>query len=117
MPIMIWGGLGGHDGQRPVGRFGQDAGVKPLLFFEGHPVIFNEHRESGPRFNVSSERRRSLSSIESPSIYCGVNFRCWLEQKLLSIWKILLIPYHVSLLLFRTQFKSAFRLKSQACTC
>ncbi len=32
-------------------------GVTPLLFFEGHPGIFNDHRELGPRFNVSSERR------------------------------------------------------------
>ncbi len=28
-----------------------------LLFIEGHPGIFNDHRESGPRFNVSSEGR------------------------------------------------------------
>ncbi len=28
-----------------------------LLFFEGHPGIFNDYRESGPRFNVSSEGR------------------------------------------------------------
>ncbi len=55
--ISVWGWLGGHDGQRPVGEFGQDAGVTPLLFFEGHPGICNDHRESGPRFNVSSERR------------------------------------------------------------
>ncbi len=26
----------------------------PLLFFEGHPRIFIDHRKSGPRFNVSS---------------------------------------------------------------
>ncbi len=26
--------LGGHDGQRPMGEFGQDAEGKPLLFFE-----------------------------------------------------------------------------------
>ncbi len=32
-----WEILGGHDGQRPMGEFGQ---VTPLLFFEGHPVIF-----------------------------------------------------------------------------
>ncbi len=38
-----------------MGKFGQDAGVTPLLFFEGHPEIFNDHRESGPQFNVSSE--------------------------------------------------------------
>ncbi len=29
----------------------------PLLFFEGHPGIFNDDRESGPWFNVSSEGR------------------------------------------------------------
>ncbi len=29
---QIWGLLGGHDGQRPVGEFGQDAEVTPLLF-------------------------------------------------------------------------------------
>ncbi len=33
-PISVWGWLGGHDGQRPVGKFGQDAGVTPLLFFD-----------------------------------------------------------------------------------
>ncbi len=39
-----------------MGKFGQDAGVTPLLFFEGHPgIFFNDHRESGAQFNVSSE--------------------------------------------------------------
>ncbi len=56
-PISVWGLLGGHDGQRPMGKFGQNSGVTPLLFFEGHPGIFNDHRESGPRFNISSEGR------------------------------------------------------------
>ncbi len=37
------------------GEFAQDAGVTALLYFKGHPEIFNDHRESGPRFNVSSE--------------------------------------------------------------
>ncbi len=41
--------------------------VTPLLFFEGHPGIFNDHRESGPRFNVSSEGR-AFYSIVSPSL-------------------------------------------------
>ncbi len=56
-PISVWGWLGGHDGQTPMGKFGLDAGVTPLLFFEWHPGIFNDHRESGPRFNISSEGR------------------------------------------------------------
>ncbi len=51
-PISVWRLFGGHDGQRPMGRFDQDDGVTPLLFFEGHPGIFNDHRESGPRFNI-----------------------------------------------------------------
>ena len=29
---QIWGLLGGHDGQRPMSEFGQDAKVTPLLF-------------------------------------------------------------------------------------
>ncbi len=39
-----------------MGEFGLDTGDTPLLFFEGHPGIFNDFRESGPRFNISSER-------------------------------------------------------------
>ncbi len=35
-------------------EFGQDAGLHPYSF-RRHPEIFNDHRESGPRFNVSSE--------------------------------------------------------------
>ncbi len=31
-PISVWGRLGDHDGQRPMGGFGQDVKVKPLLF-------------------------------------------------------------------------------------
>ncbi len=58
----VWGWLGGHDGQRPMGKFVQDAGVTPLLFFEGHPGIFNDHRESGPRFNISSGGQACIKS-------------------------------------------------------
>ncbi len=54
-PISVWGWLGGHDGQRSMGEFGQDT-VTARLLFEGLPGIFNDHRESGPWFNVSSER-------------------------------------------------------------
>ncbi len=56
-PISVWGGLGGHDGQRSMGKFGQDARVTPLHFFKGHPGIFNDHRESRPWFNISSKGR------------------------------------------------------------
>ncbi len=43
-PISVWRRLRGHDGQRPMDEFGLDDGVTPLLFFEGHPEIFNDHR-------------------------------------------------------------------------
>ncbi len=35
------------------------------------PWDFNDHRESGTRFNVSSERRCLFGSIVSPSLYWG----------------------------------------------
>ncbi len=35
--------------------------LHPLLFFEEHPGIFNDHRESGPQFNISSEGRCFLT--------------------------------------------------------
>ncbi len=54
---------------RPMGKFGQNAEITPLLFFEGHPGIFNNHRESGPRFNVSSEGRCFLHRC--PRHYTG----------------------------------------------
>ncbi len=38
-------------------EFGQDTGVTPLLFTRSAMGFFNDHRESGPRFNVSTERR------------------------------------------------------------
>ncbi len=48
---------------KPMGKFGQDTRVTPLLFFEGHPGIFNDHRESGPRFNISSEGRGYVTTL------------------------------------------------------
>ncbi len=53
-----------------MGELGQDAEVTHLLFFEGHPGIFNDHRESGPRFNVSSEGR-CLLTVQCPRHYTG----------------------------------------------
>ncbi len=67
-----WGLLGGHDRQRPVeGIWPGHRGYTPTLYEKCHG-IFNDHRESGPRFNVSSERRCSFDSIVSPSLYWGV---------------------------------------------
>ncbi len=51
---QIWGLLGDHEVQRPMAIWPGYRGHTSTLF-EGHPGIFNDHRESGPRFNVSSE--------------------------------------------------------------
>ncbi len=52
-----WGLLGGHDLQGPVeGIWPGHRGYTPTLYDKCYG-IFNDHRESGPRFNVSSERR------------------------------------------------------------
>ncbi len=67
------------------GNLARTPGVTPLLFYEKCHGIFNDHRESGPRFNVSSERRCSFDSIVSPSLYwgirthtdCRVSTPCW----------------------------------------
>ncbi len=65
-PISVWGWLGGHDGQRPMGKFGQ---VTRILFSKTS-WIFNDHRESGPRFNVSSEGQCFLT-VYCPRHYTG----------------------------------------------
>ncbi len=41
-----------------------------LLFLEGHPGIFNDHKESGPQFNISSEGRCFLT-LYCPRHYTG----------------------------------------------
>ncbi len=58
---QIWGLLGDHDDQRTMGKFGQDAEVTPLLFSKDILGFFNDHRESGPQFNISSEGRCLLT--------------------------------------------------------
>ncbi len=52
-----WGWLGGHDWQGPVvGIWPGHRCYTPTLYEKCHG-IFNDHTVSGPRFNVSSERR------------------------------------------------------------
>ncbi len=53
-------------------EFGQDTGVTPLLFTMCVMGFFNDHRESGLRFNISSERWCSFDSIVSPTLYWGI---------------------------------------------
>ncbi len=54
-----------------MGKFGQDARVTPQDFLERHPGIFNDHRESGLRFNVSSKGWFFLTEL-CPNYYTGV---------------------------------------------
>ncbi len=42
------------------GDMARTPGLHPTLYEKCH-VIFNDHRESGPRFNVSSEGRSFLT--------------------------------------------------------
>ncbi len=52
-----WGLLGGHDWQGPVeGIWPGPRDYTPTLYEKYH-AIFNNHRVSGPRFNISSERQ------------------------------------------------------------
>ncbi len=53
------------------GKLARTPGLHPTLYDECHGIC-NDHRESGPRFNVSSERRCFFYSIVSPSLYWGV---------------------------------------------
>ncbi len=66
-PISVWGWLGGHDGQRPMGKFGLDARVTPLLFFEGHPGI------------VMTTESQDFGLTSHPKILYEVQVRrvCW----------------------------------------
>ncbi len=50
-------------------EFGQDTGVTTPTLYEKCHGIFNDHRESGPRFNISSEKTVLFGSIVSPSLY------------------------------------------------
>ncbi len=54
------------------GNLSRTPGLHPYSFTMSVMGFFNDHRESGPRFNVSSERRCSFDSIVSPSLYLGI---------------------------------------------
>ncbi len=53
------------------GNLARTPGLHPTLYEKCHG-IFNDHRESGPRFNVSSERRCLLTVWCPPSLHWGV---------------------------------------------
>ncbi len=68
-----WGLLGGHDWQAPVeGIWPGHWGYTPTLYEKCH-TIFNDHKESGPQFNVSSERRCFFDSysVKGPTQTAG----------------------------------------------
>ncbi len=52
------------------GNLARTPGLHPTLYEKCHG-IFNDHRESGPRFNVSSSERRCLLTVWCPHHYTG----------------------------------------------
>ncbi len=46
-------------------------GYTPTLYEKCHG-IFNDHRESGPRFNISSERRYNTLPVSLFAINCNL---------------------------------------------
>ncbi len=66
---QIWGLLGGHDGQRPMGH---DAEVTPLLFSKDI-LGFLMTTESQDLSLTSQPKDGALYSIVSPSLHWGVS--------------------------------------------
>ncbi len=89
-PISVWGWLGGHDDQRPVGKFGQDAGVTPLLFFEGHAGIFMTTESQDLGFNVSSECLPTEPPLGSARLYLNSVLQTYVPSRSLR-WTIVFI--------------------------
>ncbi len=69
---QVYGGLlGGHDWQGPVeGILPGHRGYAPTLYEKCHGT-FNDHRESGSRFNVLS-KRQSFLTVQCPHHNTGV---------------------------------------------
>ncbi len=70
-PISVWGWLGGHDGQRPMGEFGQDAEVTPLLFSK-YILGFLMTTKSQDLGLTSHAKDGAFYSLVSPSLHWGV---------------------------------------------
>ncbi len=68
-PIGVWGWLGGHDGQRPMGKFGQElhpySFSKDILGF----LMTTECQDLGL---TSHPKDSAFYSIVSPSLYWGI---------------------------------------------
>ncbi len=84
-PICVWGWLGGHDGQRSVGKFSQDDGVTPLLFFEVHLGILYWPQSIWVLGLTSHPKDGAFYRIVSLSLYwsirthvdCRESTPCW----------------------------------------
>ncbi len=83
-PISVWRWLGGHDGQRPMDEYGQDAGVTPY-FFSKDILGFLMTTESQYLGLTSHPKDGAFYSIVSPSLHwgvrthtdCRVSTPCW----------------------------------------
>ncbi len=64
-PISVWGWLGGYDGQWPIGKFGQDAGVTPLEF-----LMITESQDLG--LMSHSKDGAFVFTVYCPSHYTGM---------------------------------------------
>ncbi len=80
----VWRWLGGHDGQRPMDEYGQDAGVTPY-FFSKDILGFLMTTESQYLGLTSHPKDGAFYSIVSPSLHwgvrthtdCRVSTPCW----------------------------------------
>ncbi len=76
--INVWRWLGGHHGQRPMGEFGRDAGVTPLLFLKDimRFLMTTESQDLGstshPKDSACETAHSAFYSIVFPSLYWGV---------------------------------------------
>ncbi len=68
-PISVWGWLGGHDGQRPMGEFGQDAGLHSYSFSNNIPGFLMTTESQNLKFYPKDG---AFYSIVSPSQHWGI---------------------------------------------
>ncbi len=85
-PIGVWRWVGGQDGQ--WANLARMPGLHPYSY-QGHPGIFIDHRESGPRFNVSSEGFMIAFKKKITSLITVVRREMWTPtQQQLAFWDV-----------------------------
>ncbi len=90
--VSKWGLLGGHDLQGPVVVIWTGhRGYPPTLYEKSHGIFLMDHRESGPWFNVSSERRYNTLpvSLLRHKFVTSLRPKHWRYQKSLLQFNIL----------------------------